>query len=65
MSKKSDIRVYTLVKIKGETNLAVWLDDHWEIDDICETINSMLRNHLISEDVVLGWVTYHGGFYVN
>ena len=54
------VRIYTLVKIKGETRLAVRTGDRWEIDSVCRSINEMLELDLISEDIVLGWIHKEG-----
>ena len=50
------VRIYTPVKIKDETRLAVRVGDHWEIDSVCRPINEMLELDLINEDIVLGWI---------
>jgi len=51
-----DIRKYTLVTIQGETQLACYTQDHWEIDATCESINDLLRAGLVCEDSINGWI---------
>jgi len=51
-----DIRTYMLVTISGETQLAVYTQERWEIDATCDSINELLSAGLVCEDSINGWI---------
>lgn len=57
------IRIYTLVKLNGKVSLACKVDDHWEVDKTCRSINELLHSGLINPDAVRGWITKEGAHY--
>ena len=50
-------RRYSLIKLKGKTKLACFVDQEWIIDATCKSINEMIDNGLVSKDSVRGWVS--------
>jgi hypothetical protein len=52
----TDQQCYVVVHINGETQLALWNKDHWELDDTCNSVNELVRAGLVSEDALQMWI---------
>ncbi|QPG06964.1 hypothetical protein IT774_07625 [Salinimonas marina] len=56
MKFKSFPRRYALIQIKDERKVACWVNEEWIIDSTCKSINEMLKEGLVGEDAVQGWI---------
>jgi hypothetical protein len=49
-------RRYALITVRGERKLACFVNEEWIIDSTCKSINEMLKEGLVGEEAVQGWI---------
>jgi len=60
-SEKAQTKRYHLLNVNNQSQLFCRLGEKWMQDRVCHSMNEMLREGLIADSTVLGWIAAQDG----
>ncbi len=55
-TSQSTKRIYVLIKSEGKDKLTCRVDGEWANDSVCDRVNTLLAEGIVSPDTVNDWI---------